>query len=392
MMELMPHQKRIVEANPQKAILNWEMRCGKSFPASIWIAQRTGNRYIICLKKNKKEWQAMDTGGAIVLTKEEFKKASLPTEVSAIVVDEAHYFASALFVGKGKKRSGLAEALYLLVQRCPNMDVLLLTATPVRQDAWSLHTLLCYIGQYYDWKTWRNEFFELQARPFLPVQPWMKRGEVPTAWMPKKDWRIQIRKYIEKHTDIVSLRDVVEDLPPAEEKIVRMVRKEKYKKPEDEVVTWVHEHKFEQQGKASEILALGYRKVIVVCMYTEQIDEMARELGAEGRTVFVLDGRTKDQAEVIRLAQEAEECYLICQSAMGEAWDGWMFGAMVFASMSHSCYQFTQMMGRQRHPKHLKVTETIFLLGGRWDERIYETVAVMGKDFNAHSYLNEDVL
>ena len=150
-MKLLPHQQRIVELNPRKILLNWEMRVGKTLPATVWIDHpcRSGNAYIITPKSNKKEWERYGTK-ATVLSKEEFKKTEIiaPT---AMVIDEAHFFASALFQRRGKGRSQLADKLYNLVRKYPEMDIMLLTATPVRNDAWSLHTLLCYIGVYYDW-------------------------------------------------------------------------------------------------------------------------------------------------------------------------------------------------------------------------------------------------
>lgn len=372
-MNPLPHQYNFLAKNPNKAILNWEMRVGKTLPAALWIdyPSRSGNTYIICLKKNKRGWLAMNTK-ATVLTKEEFKKeAKNIVNPTAIVIDEMHYFGSAIFL---KGRSKLAEEMYNLVKKYPNCHILGLTATPIRQDAWSLHTLLCYIGVYYDWKTWQTMFFERKKMPYLRFP----------AWFPKKDWKVKIRPFLEKHTDIVALADVVHDLPPAET-YVENVPCSPYKEPEDKVVTWSHEHQHEQENKGKWIAELGYKKIIVVCYYTEQINALKKEL-EEIKPVFVLDGRTKDQEAVIEQAQQAEECYFIVQSSCGEAWDGWMFGAMVFASMAHSCFQHTQMLGRQRHPKHLKATETYYLIGGRWDKRIYDTIE-SGKEFNAHIYL-----
>ena len=207
------------------------------------------------------------------------------------------------------------------------------------------------------------------------------------AWLPKKDWRINIRKTLEAHTDIVSLKDIVEYLPPPEN-IVINVSHEKYERPEDEVVTWTHEHRHEQKGKVNDILKLGFKKLIVVCYYTDQIDEMVQGLSKE-KPVFVLDGRTKDADEVKRQAQEAEECYFIVQSSMGFGFDGYMFGAIVFASMSHSCLNHTQMTGRLRHIEHLVPVFYYYLLGGRWDKRILETIQE-GKDFNPHLYREFD--
>jgi len=382
-MKLWPHQKRLIEENPSKAILNWEMRVGKTLPAAKWIdhPKRIGNTYIVTPKQNKKDWVNMKTK-AIVLTKEEFKKTTI-VNPTAMIIDEGHYFASALFVRKGKGRSQLAEKLYNLVRKYPEMDLLILTATAIRQNAWSLHTLLCYIGEYYDWKKWRDEFFVQEYMPFLPTQPWMKPGELPTAWVPKKDWRINIRKYLEKHCDIVSLRDIVEDLPPIEPTFIT-IKQPKYIRPKDEIVNWMHEHQHEQQNKHKEILNLGYRKILVVAYYRDQIDSLKKELEKD-RPVFVLDGRTKDADTIKKEAQEADDCYFIVQSQMGFGFDGWMFSAMVFASMAHKCLDHTQMLGRLRHLEHLKSLPVYYLFGGKWDKRIYETIN-KGQEFNPHIY------
>jgi superfamily II DNA or RNA helicase len=375
-MELRPYQAQFVDDNPPKAILAWEMRVGKSMPAAIWIdrKEQAGNTFIITPKQNKKDWERMGTK-AKVLTKEEFKKTEI-VNPTAIVIDELHYFASALFIRRGKGRSQLSNTLYELVKKYPECHVLGLTATPIRQDAWSLHTLLCYIGVYYDWKVWQKEFFNLEFRPYLQHP----------AYFPKPDWRINIRPYLEKHCNIISMRDVVDDLPPLTPVFIKVEHKP-YKKPIDVVVTWTNEHLYEQTGKVGEILKLGYRKLMVVAHYTAQIDELAEELIKE-KPVFVLDGRTKDADKLKRDAQEADDCYFIVQSSMGFAFDGWMFGAIVFASMSHSCLNHTQMSGRLRHTEHLKPYNLYYLIGGRWDQRIYDTIEA-GKDFNPHVYLNE---
>lgn len=349
------------------------MRVAKSLPACYWVDMpcRSGNTYIICKKKNKQSWLAFGTK-ATILTKEEFRKlANTIKDPTAIVIDEIHWFGSPLFV---KGRSSLATALYKIVKEYPNCDILGLSATMIRQNPWSLHTLLCYIGVYYDWKKWRETFFELKKMPFLRFP----------AWFPKKDWRIGVEAIRNKHCNTVALHEVVESLPPAETKIIKVKHEKKYIKPIDEIVTWIHEHRYEQNDKIKKILEFDHKKLIIVVNYTLQIDELAKELIKE-KPVFVLDGRTKNAERIIKQAQDADECYFIVQSGCGEGWDGWMFGAMVFVSMSHSCTNHTQMLGRQRHPKHLKITETYYLIGGRWDERIYKTIKD-GEDFNPFKY------
>ncbi len=370
MTNLRPHQARFLKKNPNKALLAWEMRVGKTLPASIWIdmPERSGNTYIICPKQIKKDWERMGTK-ATILSKEEFKKADIQ-KPTAIVVDESHYFGSPLFI---KGRSQLATALYTLIYKNPECHVLLLTATPIRQDAWSLHTLLCYIGVYIPWKQYRERFFVLKRMPFLKYP----------IWVPTNDWRKGTKEMLEKYADIVSLQDCVAYLPPATIRLIT-IKQKPYRKPLDEEVNWTHEHRFEQQGKAEEILKLGYKKLIVVAHYTLQIDELAEALGKE-KPVFVLDGRTKDADAVKKEAQEAEECYFLLQSSMGFGFQGFMFGAIVFASQSHSHVNHTQMLGRTRSVDHLEPVEYIYLQGGRWDRRIYKTLKE-GATFNPHKY------
>jgi hypothetical protein len=175
---------------------------------------------------------------------------------------------------------------------------------------------------------------------------------------------------------------VVDILPLVTSRAIT-IKQKPYKKPVDELTTWHHEHKHEQQGKDKEILELGYRKVIIVCYYTYQIDELAAILSKE-KPVFILDGRTKDQEGIIRAAQEAEEGYLLVQSSCGEGWDGYMFGAMVFVSMDHTYVSNVQMHGRQRHPKHLKDIEIIYLIGGQWDRKILNSY-LNSQNFNPHA-------
>lgn len=224
-MKPLKHQQDFLDRNPRKALLNWEMRVGKSLPAALWIDMpcRAGNTYIICKKKNKQSWKDFNTR-ATVLTKDEFRPiAHTIKKPTAIVIDEIHWFGSGLFV---KGRSGLSTALYKIVKEYPECDILGLSATMIGQNPWRLHTLLCYIGIYYDWKTWREKFFELKKMPFLRFP----------AWFPKKDWRVGVEAIRDKYCSTIALHEVVENLPPAETKIIK-IKQKKYIKPKDEIVT-----------------------------------------------------------------------------------------------------------------------------------------------------------
>ena len=364
--KLYPHQQRIVDANPKKALLCHEMRTGKTPIAVYWgIKRRTC--LVVCPKQLKKGWEVM-APFAIVMSKEEFKKNYKNVLVHSLIIDEAHTFASPLFT---RGRSQLSTAMYEFVKANPEMDVMLLTATPIRNDPSSLHTLLCFIGVYIPWKDWRAEFYELRYMPYLP-RP---------AYFPVSDWRVKIKKYLEKYADIVSLQDVVDYLPPFSEEVVEV----KPPKSKEQFEKWTDEHLYEQKDKAKFIKDLGYRKIIIVAHYTAQIDDLEKSLKSE-RQVYVLDGRCKDPAKVIKDAQDSDECYFIVQASMGVGFDGYMFGAMVFASMSHSVVSHTQMFGRLRHLKHLKPLVYYYLIGGKWDKRIFDSIKA-GEDFNPHKYV-----
>lgn len=371
----LPHQQRVIDANKPKSLLDWSPRVGKTLPASIWIdlPEQGINTYIICKKSNKKDWQSMKTR-ATVLTKEEFKKiASTIKNPTAVVVDECHHFGAALFV---KGRSELATSLYNLLRIYPDCHFMGLSGSMVRNSPWSFHTLLCYIGVYIPWKEWRKEFFYLQK-----PDPFQFKFLQRPAYFPIENWREGVYAYRKKYCDQISLHDVVDSLPPVIPQIVH-IKQEKYIKPVDTVVTWTYEHKHEQQGKVKWILDQEYKKVIIVCRYTEQIHDMADKL-REYKPVYMLNGATKDQGDTIKQAQESEECYFIVNSKMGEGWEGYMFDAMIFASMDDAFVANFQMHERQRNIKNLKDISIVYMIGGNWDEKIYSSF-LLGQNFNPH--------
>lgn len=374
-MELRPHQARILKENPDKALLVHEMRTGKSIIAKEWSnhPSRNARPLIICMKANKKEWQELCPHASVV-TKEEFKKLRfIKRQPSCVVVDEAHFFAAPLFVAK--KRSQLATALYTLVKNNPGMPILLLTATPLTNDPASLHTLMCYLGEYRDWNKFRNLFYEKKKTPFVPYP----------IWMPKKDWRRGANIVLKNYADIVSLSDCMDYLPPVTNEVIKIKSKPR-KWDEDEEYHWTKDHIHEQTFKLTKLkeLASGHRKLILVCQYTAQIDELAEKL-KNLKPVYVLDGRTKDQGVTIKEAQEDTDCFLIVQAKIGFGWDGYMFDAMVFVSLGHRVIDHTQMRGRLTSVDYPKPQLYYYLVAGPWDRRIYTSI-MNGEDFNIHKY------
>lgn len=374
---LYPHQKKFTEQNPDKALICFEVGTGKTFTAVEWLRSRDQNALIIVPKRIKKKWQKdlSDVKGNVV-TKEEFKKLNLDSfgQPSALIIDEAHFANSGLFI---RGRSQISTRIYEFIKKYPDMPVVLLTATPISSSPWNLHTLLCYIGIYYDWKKWREKFFELKKMPYLPYP----------AWLPKKTWRKDIQEYLKKHAHMARLSDCVEYLPPITEEVVKVQSEPFIINPEWEpMAAFVAEHRNEQLNKPSVIREIGekYRKMVVVAHFREQIEILEKELSKD-KQVYTLHGGTKDPEEVIRQAQEDDECFIILQASVGVGFDLDSFDVMLFASQGYSYVSFIQMKGRIRRIHNLKPVKYYYLHAGRCDKMIYKQLG-LGKDFDPSQF------
>jgi hypothetical protein len=177
----------------------------------------------------------------------------------------------------------------------------------------------------------------------------------------------------------VLLKDCVGDLPPVTETQISVKTPKYLKKPDDKL--FFDEHRWEQQGKSKEILDIGkgYRKIIVVVFYIEEILKLEKELSKD-RETFVVYGGVSNQEEVIEKAQKSDECYLIIQSSVGVGWDGDSFSCLVFSSMSYSVRDYVQMKGRVRRIHNLHPVFLNYLIGGRCDRAILDNIS-KGKEF-----------
>jgi hypothetical protein len=131
----------------------------------------------------------------------------------------------------------------------------------------------------------------------------------------------------------------------------------------------------------------GYRKVIVVAYYREQIDDYVARIG-DNRQVFVLTGSVKNQDAVIQDAREADDCVFIIQAQMGAGFDAGEFSVVIFASMSFRYVDYVQMKGRVKRINNLHENTFIYLLGGKNDQAVYNSIQ-QNKDFDVHDYLSK---
>jgi len=211
----------------------------------------------------------------------------------------------------------------------------------------------------------------LESRPYIQWK----------AWFPKPDWREKIRPILEKYADIVLMKDCVDYLPPTTETIVRVAFKPFDSKELTPSARFSEEHQFEQKNKIKDILSIGqeFRKVLVVAYYVEQVENLYKEL-SKNRETFMVHGSVKDQEQVLKEAQDSDECFLIVQASLGVGFDADSFSCVVFASMSYKVRDFVQMKYRVRRIHNLHPVRYYYILAGEWDEHIYETIQ-NGRDF-----------
>jgi superfamily II DNA or RNA helicase len=374
---LYPWQEKALTPPNDHTIWCAEAGTGKSFAAGLWLQQgnRAHNAVIICPKQIRADWKKR-APYATVYSFEDFVKAIPPDNPTAVVVDEADAMASPLFVAKS--RSQRTGKLYDYLYNYEDVHILLLTATPVRSTPWNMHTLLILakIKSPVTWKKYRDIYFELQYKPFLP-RP---------AYFPKAGWQKQMQELINKYTHTALMADMVE-LPEETHEIITLKAPDYEKNEEWEpMAQFVADHRLEQQSKHKQIkeIARGFRKVVVVAHYREQIDELSKQLSKE-RDTFILDGRTRTPESVIAEAEASPECYFIIQASVGAGFELPSFAVMVFASQGYSVRNWVQMKARIKRINSLKPTKYFYLLGGRCDKMIYESIK-KGKDFVPSEY------
>lgn len=378
-LKLWAHQEKFLNNPNDFAILCWETGCAKTFTSKLWLKQngRDKNPVVICPKQIRANWKE-DCPFAAVLSFEDFKKLGGPKDPTAIIVDEADGMASPLFVAS--LRSQRTEKFYKYTQLYRDVPTLLLTATPVRSSPWNMHTLLvlCHMVAPDSWKRYREAYFELTYKPFLP-RP---------AWFPKKNWRKEMQALINKYTHVALMQDLVDVLPPETYEVIKLKEPEYEKNEEWEpMAQFVGDHRMEQLSKVAEIekISRGYRKVVIVAHFTDDIDRLEKQM-AKSRATFVLDGRTKHPEQVIADAEDDDECFLIIQASVGAGFELHTFSVMIFASMGYSVRNEVQMRGRIRRISSLKPVKYVYLLGGRCDKAIYDNVKA-GKEFIPAEYL-----
>lgn len=387
------HQRAFLERLPKCAILSHEAGTGKSRIACEWLkAHRNQRALIICTKTIKDKWrQELNKWGVhnpcLILSKEEFKKIPIMklNDIECLIVDEAQHFSSPLFITT--LRSQASEHLYAFIQSNPSIPRLLLSGNVVRSTPWNIHTLIAMCGNYIDYREYQRKYFRLITRPYLP-RP---------AWEPVPGWQAMMQPLINQYCDVAIMKDCA-DVPVHEYQSITVPltpeNQQSWDTVEEEELepmsVFVKRHRLEAGIEKLEWLkAYGeeVKKCVVVCHYTSQIEEYAKELRKQ-KQVFVLTGKTENRGELIAAAQAAPECWFIVQNAVAEGYDLDSFAHMVFASKNYRYIDHAQIEARINRIHNLHHNQYITLISGECDAIIIKAIQA-GKDFDPSIYLSK---
>ena len=384
MTPLYTHQKRFLARDPDKAMLVWSMGSGKTRVACEW-AKRREPAVIICPKGLKENWRRECEMWGLkeyrIISKEEFKKCARELSQKVVIVDEADAFFSANF------KSQLSKALKWYINT-HKPHLLLLSGTPLRSSAWNIYTAATLLG--YAWN-----YRDFQYRFFSQVQMGSRLVPVPRAGTEE-----ELRELIESISDVFRLEDEF-DIPPQIDETIYTGESKAQKRAHEgnieiaPIVRFTRDHQIEagigvmeKDDTKLELIqqyALDVPKVAVVCRYRAQLETYAAALRRKGHTVYEMHGDVQNRSQVLDNVENEERCVLLCQSATCEGWEAPSVGLMVFASLDFSYRAMVQMRGRILRVNRLKKNVYIYLIAGKTDKAILESLNKK-KDFDVLSY------
>lgn len=389
-MHLYPHQRELLELNPDIHLLAHGTGAGKTLMA-LELAKKKGLWYqhpvlgklmnrvlIICPKHLKEKWER-DVAGfpfpVVVLTKEQFKKEA-PTlpDYSIVIVDEAHTFAG--------MTSQLHKSLLKYFTKWGTPYRFLLTASPYLSTPWNIYALgkLCNLPLNY--AKFRETFF---------VEILMGHRHV---WKPRegKQYKELLRKIVNRIGSSVQLTDVF-DVPAQRHETVMLEltpeQAAEIKKVYDPVaiVQWTREHQVEngylpdigriKDSKTQWIkdFVKDNKKFVIFARYLEQIKVIKDALKKDKHLVLEIHGDVLDRDAVIRNANKHEEVVLIVQAQCSEGYELPTFNKVVYASMSFSYKDLIQSQGRVLRANALHENDYYYLvIEGGVDEEVYKAM------------------
>lgn len=422
---LYPHQRKLLNENPSKHLLAWEMRSGKT-GASLLLAKQKGLKTLIIHPKSVswikafKDW--LDTDDYQVLNKKSIKTVEDKTfyictkeffrdninkipKCGTICIDEGHHF------------SGYSSKMYKYamqyVKNCTN--VYILTGTPYRVSPFNVFCLANLLGHNINWFYWQNKFYN-KVKMGMKMD-WRTHKLVPNMVPVLKDTidGIPVSKYLAglidklgstvKLTDVageIDSEDVVETfkLTPEQNKAISELNDTVEIARRSKVLQIIHGalksdgynedqyFKCEKFNRAIEIID-NTQKIIIVCAHTLELKRFKETI--KDRNVFIIDGSTSAdrRQEIMSEFNEIEDGIVLIQSQICEGFS--LFApVMMFYSLHTGFVEYSQMKSRPLMPDRKNSITYIYLIvddkNNPFDRDCYENVVIKKQNYNYEIY------
>ncbi len=393
-MILYEHQKEMIARNPSKVGLAFGCGMGKT-RTTLWLVKDKGRVLVTAPKTTilNKTWEREKESIGIdvplmVTSKERFKKGAPKADV--LVLDEAHCFLGVTAATRYRNKVEIPRASQLFeetlkwVKTHQPKHIYMCSATPMPQPmaVWAAAQLF---GEDWDYFAFRRRFYQ-----FVPN---IGRG----VWLPKKDKQSEneLRALATRFWNFKRMEDAF-DVPKQVFKTVEVGMSAAQVKSMRELpmlfpdplvrigkALQVEQGHFEgeelDEYKTSEVeeLAVEFPKLLVFARYTHQIDRMAKKLkkAFPNKDILILDGRTKDRRELLRLAEvPSNETIVIAQSQVSSSYELPSFRCTVFASLSYSFVDHEQALGRTQRANRISKNVYVYLLAGDVDKAVLDAV------------------
>lgn len=423
MIQLYEHARRIVEEDkPRTGIF---LGTG-STKTRISLCLARGRTLVVCPKitRDDRTWpkevekiREFEPGFSVDLTvvsKEEFRRDHERYErFDTLIADEAHKM---LGVERDVKRvnkvsvpktSKFYDSLAHFVRRTDPERLYLVTASmmsnPLR--VWAAARLYGYDWDFFEF---RQTFYTSFRMPGKYFDVWnIRKGEAIKERLAKALNRIGYVGRLEDWNDVPPqvFRDVYVELTAEQRRRIREihteypdpgVRMQKIHQVENGLLIGNEFKKDEtfwtEKTERIEEYADEFGRIVVFAKFTQQIETLRKDLAKKGRTVFVLNGQTrqKDREDLLDRVRQAKECVFIVQAQISYGWELPDFPCMVFASRTYVFDDYDQALGRIQRANNIKRNVYVNLMARPETERAGgQTIVINDSDQAVHECVSE---
>lgn len=418
-----PHQKEFKETTRPWTGCWHGTGTGKTRTCLHTVREHEGSILVIAPKTTtqKKQWQeeakVLGIHPPEVISKEMFRRDHKKLlRFRAVIVDEAHYVLGVSPNTRKRnkvtipKASQLFEALEWYIEKHEPDQFILATATPNKtpMSIWAAGKLL---GKDWDFYKFRDLFYiELPMDTWSPVYAPKRTQETIDALarftlslgpsLRLEDIKnVPEQSFITETFDLTAQQKEILKTLPGRFTDDNSLRCKKHQVENGVLYEDVFDAATGRVSRKTEFFSCEkmkyilersheFNKMIVFTNYIEQVDYIANMLEKEGKTVYKMDGRTKDRKAVEKAVESADSAYVVAQTSVSSEWEFKTCSVVIFSSLSNKSLDYIQGKGRVQRYDAVKKNLYIHLVTEypkSIDRKWYNTI-MNGKDFNEALY------